>query len=109
MNGQALQTPVEYLKGVGATRAEVLKKELAVYTFDDLLKHFPFRHIDRTRFYKIKDFNDKIYKELSINDTVKNDLDNYLDPNIKLNKFINLLFEYCNENNTVPIGIPEPL
>ena len=60
MNGQALQTPVEYLKGVGATRAEVLKKELAIYTFDDLLKHFPFRHIDRTRFYKIKDINDDL-------------------------------------------------
>lgn len=60
MNGQALQTPVEYLKGVGATRAEVLKKELAIYTFNDLLQHFPFRHIDRTRFYKIKDINDDL-------------------------------------------------
>jgi ATP-dependent DNA helicase RecG len=33
----------------------VLKKELAIKTFEDLLQHFPFRHIDRTRFYKIKD------------------------------------------------------
>ncbi|MDB5031063.1 ATP-dependent DNA helicase RecG [Mucilaginibacter sp.] len=55
MNGQLFQTPVAYLKGVGSARAEVLKKELAVHNFEDLLQHFPFRHIDRTRFYKIKD------------------------------------------------------
>lgn len=60
MNGQALQTPIEYLRGVGAARAEVLKKELAIYSFDDLLKHYPFRHIDRTRFYKIKEVNDEL-------------------------------------------------
>ncbi len=55
MNGQPFQTPIEYLKGVGTARADVLKKELAVKTFENLLQHFPFRHIDRTRFYKIKD------------------------------------------------------
>jgi ATP-dependent DNA helicase RecG len=55
LNGQPFQTPVEYLKGVGISRADVLKKELAISTFNDLLQHFPFRHIDRTRFYKIKD------------------------------------------------------
>lgn len=52
---QVFQTPIEYLKGVGTTRAEVLKKELGIATFQDLLKHFPFRHIDRTRFYKVRD------------------------------------------------------
>ncbi len=52
---QVFQTPIEYLKGVGTTRAEVLKKELGIATFQDLLKHFPFRHIDRTRFYKVCD------------------------------------------------------
>ncbi|MGF7079128.1 ATP-dependent DNA helicase RecG [Mucilaginibacter sp. UYCu711] len=55
MNGQLFQTPIEYLKGVGTARADMLKKELAIKTFEDLLQHFPFRHIDRTRFYKIKD------------------------------------------------------
>jgi ATP-dependent DNA helicase RecG len=55
LNGQPFQTPVEYLKGVGTARAEVLKKELAVYNFEDLLQHFPFKHIDRTRFYKIRE------------------------------------------------------
>jgi ATP-dependent DNA helicase RecG len=55
LNGQPFQTPVEYLKGVGTARAEVLKKELAIHNFEDLLQHFPFKHIDRTRFYKIKE------------------------------------------------------
>ncbi|WP_183565342.1 ATP-dependent DNA helicase RecG [Mucilaginibacter sp. SP1R1] len=49
------QTPLVYLKGVGQSRAEVLKKELALANFEDLLRHFPFRYIDRTRFYKVKD------------------------------------------------------
>ena len=55
MNNQQFQTPIEYLKGVGLARAEVLKKELQIYSFEDLLKHFPYKYIDRTRFYKIKD------------------------------------------------------
>jgi ATP-dependent DNA helicase RecG len=55
LNSQQFQTPIEYLKGVGLARAEVLKKELQIYNFEDLLKHFPYKYIDRTRFYKIKD------------------------------------------------------
>jgi len=55
LNGQPFQTSIEYLKGVGTARADVLKKELAIKNLEDLLQHFPFRHIDRTRYYKIKD------------------------------------------------------
>jgi len=44
-----------YLKGVGLARADALKKELGIATFEDLLRHFPYKHIDRTRFYKVKD------------------------------------------------------
>lgn len=43
-----LSNPIEYLKGVGPLRADLLKKELQIFTFGDLLLHFPFRHIDRT-------------------------------------------------------------
>ncbi|MEY4585956.1 MAG: ATP-dependent helicase RecG [Bacteroidota bacterium] len=43
-----LQNPIEYLKGVGPLRADLLKKELDIFTYEDLLNHFPFRHIDRT-------------------------------------------------------------
>jgi len=52
-----LDTPIEYLKGVGPQRAELLKKELQIFTFQDLLTHYPFRHIDRTKFHKISEIN----------------------------------------------------
>lgn len=57
MNGQIFQTPIEYLKGVSLSRADVLKKEQQVFTFEDLLRYFPYKHIDRTRFYKIKEID----------------------------------------------------
>ncbi|WP_129714289.1 ATP-dependent DNA helicase RecG [Pedobacter sp. SYP-B3415] len=57
MAGLDLITPVEYLKGVGPQKAELLKKELSIFTCGDLLFYFPFRHIDRTRFYKISEIN----------------------------------------------------
>ena len=50
-----LQTPIEYLKGVGPNRANLLKQELNLHTFQDLLHLFPHRYIDRSTFYKIKD------------------------------------------------------
>ena len=52
-----LITPIEYLKGVGPQRAEILKKELAIFCFEDLLYYYPFRYIDRTKFYKIRELN----------------------------------------------------
>jgi ATP-dependent DNA helicase RecG len=52
-----LDTPLVYLKGVGPKRAELLQKELGAYTYEQLLNHYPFRYIDRTRFYKISELN----------------------------------------------------
>ncbi len=52
-----LETPLAYLKGVGPKRAELLQKELGFYTYEQLLHHYPFRYIDRTRFYKIRELN----------------------------------------------------
>ncbi|GAB4249015.1 MAG: ATP-dependent DNA helicase RecG [Ekhidna sp.] len=46
---------IEFLKGVGPQRAETLNKELGIFTFGDLLQHYPFRHEDRSTFYKIKE------------------------------------------------------
>ncbi len=50
-----LQTPIDYLKGVGPNRADLLKKELGIHTFQDLIHLFPNRYIDRTRYYKINE------------------------------------------------------
>lgn len=47
-NDNILSSPIEYLKGVGPQRAEMLQKELGIFTFKDLLEHFPYRHIDKT-------------------------------------------------------------
>lgn len=52
-----LETPLVYLKGVGPKRAELLQKELGFSTYEQLLHHYPFRYIDRTRFYKINELN----------------------------------------------------
>lgn len=46
-------TPIEYLKGVGPARADLLRKELDIHTLGDLLLHYPFRYIDRTEFHRI--------------------------------------------------------
>ena len=48
-----LQSPIEYLKGVGPNRADLLRKELGIHTFQDLINLFPNRYIDRTQYYKI--------------------------------------------------------
>ncbi len=48
-NNSILQSPIEYLKGVGPLRADLLKKELHIFTFADLLEHFPYRHLDKTK------------------------------------------------------------
>ncbi len=48
-------TPIEYLKGVGPKRAELLKKEIGIHTFQDLLYYFPFRYVDRSVFHQIAD------------------------------------------------------
>ncbi|MFT3904445.1 MAG: ATP-dependent DNA helicase RecG [Niabella sp.] len=44
-----LSSPIAYLKGVGPQRAELLQKELGIFTFEDLLNYFPFRHVDKTK------------------------------------------------------------
>jgi ATP-dependent DNA helicase RecG len=52
-----LDTNITYLQGVGPKRAELLNKELSIFTFRDLLYHFPYKYIDRTRFYKIAELD----------------------------------------------------
>jgi len=52
-----LDTNITYLQGVGPKRAELLNKELSIFTFRDLLYYFPYKYIDRTRFYKIAELD----------------------------------------------------
>ncbi|MDP9230438.1 MAG: OB-fold nucleic acid binding domain-containing protein, partial [Bacteroidota bacterium] len=50
-----MSNPIEYLKGIGPQRGDLLKKELGIFTFKDLLEHFPYRHIDKTQISLIAD------------------------------------------------------
>ncbi len=50
-----LDTPIEYLKGVGPAKAETLQKELNVFRVRDFLFTYPFRYIDKTKYYKINE------------------------------------------------------
>ncbi|MFN5556459.1 MAG: ATP-dependent DNA helicase RecG [Chryseotalea sp.] len=51
---------IEYLKGVGPQRALLLGKELGIFTYHDLLHHYPNRYEDRTKFYAIKDIHEEM-------------------------------------------------
>jgi ATP-dependent DNA helicase RecG len=65
MMKEYLETPVEFLKGVGPKRAELLRAELNIHTFGDLLSYYPFRYIDRSRIYKISEIEpDLAYVQL---------------------------------------------
>lgn len=55
-----LQTEIEFLKGVGPARADLLKKELNIFTYRDLLMHFPFRYVDRSKIWAIRDLDDQM-------------------------------------------------
>jgi len=50
-----LETPIVYLKGVGPKRADLLKSELNIFTFKDLIEHYPFRYVDKSKFFKISE------------------------------------------------------
>ena len=48
---------IKYLSGMGPKRAELLNKELGIQTLYDLINHFPYKYIDRSRFYKISEID----------------------------------------------------
>ncbi len=57
MSVDLLHTPIEYLKGVGPRRGELLRKDAGVSTYYDMLTYYPFRHVDRSRFMPIGEIN----------------------------------------------------
>ena len=55
MSADILNTSIEYLKGVGPRRGELLRQEAGIFSFGDLLEFYPFRYVDRSRFYKVSE------------------------------------------------------
>ena len=53
-----LDSDIKYVSGVGEVRAKLLERELGIRTLGDMLRHFPFRYIDRTRIYRISEITD---------------------------------------------------
>ena len=72
-------TAIEYLKGVGPERARLLKEELDIKTFQDLLHFFPSRYIDRSQFYKMLDTKNMIHlNETTMRTVNKGEFDKYI-------------------------------
>ena len=84
MKENFLNTSIDYLKGVGPNRSDILKKEFQIFTYDDLLNFFPFRYIDRTKFYKISE----IQKSNADVQIIGRFTDIYYFKNIKSNRLI---------------------
>ena len=59
-----LDNSVKFVPGVGEARAKLLEKELGIFTIGDLLRHYPFRYIDRTRIYRIAEVNESMESSL---------------------------------------------
>lgn len=60
-----LDSDIKFLPGVGPKRAELLSKELGISTFRDMLYTFPFRYIDRSRFYSVREIDSSaVYVQL---------------------------------------------
>ncbi len=57
---QFLDTPIEFCKGIGPKKAEVLKTELSIFRFEDFINYFPYRWIDRTKVHKISELNSEM-------------------------------------------------
>src|SRR5690606_12865241 len=71
MSVDILKIPIEYLKGVGPERAKILQSELGIFRYEDLLNYFPFRHVDRTQYYKINELVPSL-AEIQIIGQIKN-------------------------------------
>lgn len=53
-------TKIEYLRGVGPQKAALINKELNIFTYGEMIQHYPFRYEDRTKFYKIREINEDL-------------------------------------------------
>lgn len=52
-----ISSDIQFLPGIGPKRADILKKELAIHTVEDLLSYYPYKYIDRSRIYYVHEIN----------------------------------------------------
>jgi ATP-dependent DNA helicase RecG len=60
LSANFFHTKIEFLKGVGPQRAALLQTELNIFTYGDLIQHYPFRYLDRTQIYKIGELHEDL-------------------------------------------------
>lgn len=53
-----LDTEITCIQGIGQKRAELLKKEIGITTLADLLSYYPYKYVDRSRFYRINEIDE---------------------------------------------------
>jgi len=53
-----LLADIKYLPGVGPKRADLLSKELGIHNVEDLLRHYPYKYVDRSRFYYLHEISE---------------------------------------------------
>ncbi|MDI9356669.1 MAG: ATP-dependent DNA helicase RecG [Chitinophagaceae bacterium] len=63
------QTDIERIKGVGPAKAAILKKEVSLFVFADMIQYYPFRYEDRTHFYKINEIDEE-YESVQVIGTI---------------------------------------
>jgi ATP-dependent DNA helicase RecG len=52
-----LDSDIKFLPGVGPKRAEILGREAEIFTFRDLISYYPYKYVDKTRFYSVRDLD----------------------------------------------------
>ncbi|MGB1248416.1 MAG: OB-fold nucleic acid binding domain-containing protein, partial [Chitinophagales bacterium] len=54
-----IENSIEYLKGVGPKKAEILQKEMRIFTWGDFLTYYPYRYIDKSQFHTVDSINEQ--------------------------------------------------
>ena len=67
-----LDNDIKFVAGVGEARAKLLERELGIRTLGDMLSHYPFRYIDRTRIYRISEITEPKANSQCVSPSQKN-------------------------------------
>lgn len=89
-------TPIEFLKGVGPERGKVLRSELGISTFGELLHHFPFRYIDRSQFHTVESLDPEL-GEVQLRGRISNVRESGVGKGLRLNA------DFTDETGTIEL------
>ena len=67
-----LDTPIEFIKGIGPERAKLIKSVLEIETVDDLINFYPIRYLDKSKVYKVKNLTENEQLEVQLKGQISN-------------------------------------